>query len=428
MPDVIMPRLSDSMEEGTILRWLKAHGEHVERGDDLLEIETDKATMTYEADAAGVLTIVVEEGATVPVGAVIGSLGETAVAPGRQAKERLPASAASAAAPAASAAGGTAEVLDRGPNGSGGDRLVALAPPHGNGPAKASPLARRTAQSLGVDLATVVGSGPNSRILKSDVLAAAQRVEELPANFAEAARGAAASATPLLATSRGEAAFEELTRTQALIARRMAESRATIPEFALQVDVDMGTALEMRTRLKDLADPAPSLNDIIIKACALALARHPRVNGSYRDGRFEFHPRVNVGVAVAADKALVVPTIFDADTKTLGTIAAETRQLIERVHDGKISPAELSGGTFTVSNLGMFGIDRFEGIINAPQAAILCVGVIRERASAVDGQVAVRPMMSMTLACDHRILYGADAAQFLNAVRQFLEQPFGMLL
>jgi pyruvate dehydrogenase E2 component (dihydrolipoamide acetyltransferase) len=221
---------------------------------------------------------------------------------------------------------------------------------------------------------------------------------------------------------------QELSRTQTLIARRMAESRSTVPEFALEVDVDMSGALEMRRELGAVAEPGPSLNDIIVKACGLALRRHPRANGSFADGRFLLHPRVNVAVAVAVEGSLLTPVVPDADAKPVGEIARETRRLIERARAGQLSPAELDGGTFTVSNLGMFGIDRFEGIINAPQSAILCVGAVRDRPVAIDGEVVIRPVASMTLAADHRILYGADAAAFLVDVRQFLEHPLTMAL
>ena len=208
----------------------------------------------------------------------------------------------------------------------------------------------------------------------------------------------------------------------------MAESRSTVPEFALEVDVDMSGTLEMRRELTAVAEPGPSLNDIIVKACALALRRHPRANGSFSAGGFLLHPRVNVAVAVAVEGSLLTPVVPDADVKSVGEIARETRRLIERARAGQISPAELDGGTFTVSNLGMFGIDRFEGIINAPQSAILCVGAVRDRPVAIDGEVLIRPMASMTLAADHRILYGADAAAFLVDVRRFLEHPLAMAL
>jgi pyruvate dehydrogenase E2 component (dihydrolipoamide acetyltransferase) len=209
----------------------------------------------------------------------------------------------------------------------------------------------------------------------------------------------------------------------------MAESKATAPDFALTLDVDMTGAVALRERLKDVADPAPSYNDMVVKAAASALREHPRVNAAYRDGRFELYERVNVGVAVAAQDALVVPTIFDADRKSLGTIAADARRLIERVREREVTPPELAGGTFTVSNLGMYGIERFTAIVNPPQAAILTVGALA-KTPAVDGRgrVVARDRLTLTLVCDHRILYGADGAQFLARVRELLEQPLSLAL
>jgi pyruvate dehydrogenase E2 component (dihydrolipoamide acetyltransferase) len=267
-------------------------------------------------------------------------------------------------------------------------------------------------------------------VLKADVVAAADAPAPAvaPTPVIEAPQPVA-PAPPVVAPEPVVAsAGEELSRTQQLIARRMAESRATVPDFALEVEVDMSAALELRARLKELSDAAPSVNDFVVKAAAVALRRHPRANGSYKDGRFELHDEVNVGVAVAAPDTLVVPVVRNADGKSLGAIAGEVRAMAARVRDGAISAPELSGGTFTVSNLGMFGIDRFEGIINVPQAAILCVGAIRDRVVAVDGAPAVRPIMSMTLASDHRILYGADAAQFLTEIRTLLESPLTLAL
>ncbi len=297
MPDVIMPRLSDSMEEGTILRWLKADGDDVKRGEELLEIETDKATMTYEADASGVLAITVGDGATVPVGATIGRLGEASRAPETKRESEI-----EPEEPEPDPAPGAEPRVAAASNGA--DRQPAVAPAatpsRSSGAAgKASPLARRTAQSLGIDLAAITGSGPNNRILKSDVVAAANQVVLEPAPAQDGPVERAPSPAPV--GSKGEPEFQDLTRTQSVIARRMAESRATIPEFAIQVDVDMSAALGMRDGLKEFADPVPSLNDIVVKATGLALRRYPRVNGSYRDGRFELYPRVNVGVAVATD-------------------------------------------------------------------------------------------------------------------------------
>jgi pyruvate dehydrogenase E2 component (dihydrolipoamide acetyltransferase) len=211
----------------------------------------------------------------------------------------------------------------------------------------------------------------------------------------------------------------------------MAESKATAPDFQLQMEIDMEQAVDLRSQLKSVAGEGgvvPSFNDMIVKACALALREYPRANGAYRDGRFELYSRVNVGVAVAAQDALIVPTVFDADKKSLGEIARDTRALAERVRAGAITPPELSGGTFTVSNLGMYGVSNFTAVINPPQAAILSVGALEPKAVVRDGEIVARNTMGVTLACDHRILYGADAAEFLGRIRALLEQPLSLAL
>jgi pyruvate dehydrogenase E2 component (dihydrolipoamide acetyltransferase) len=396
--DVVMPRLSDTMEEGTVLRWLKQDGEHVQRGEELVEIETDKAAMTYESDCEGVLQTVASEGDTLAVGEPIARIG----APDENGPLPTQAPIPVEETPPA--------VVDA-------PRVPAS---HDEERVKASPLARRIARETGIELQTLTGSGPGGRIVKTDV---------------EAAGAPPISATEEIASAKGEATTVELSRTQRTIARRMAESKATIPDFTLQVDVDMELCVELRAELKRLSHvDAPTYNDMIVKACALALREHPRANGSYRDGRFELHSRVNVGVAVAVASedptagALVVPTVFDADTKALGEIARETRALAERVRAGTVTPPELSGGTFTVSNLGMYGIAGFTAIVNPPQAAILAVGSVEPRAVVRDGQLVARHKMSLTLACDHRILYGADAALFLARVRELLEEPAALSL
>ncbi|MGH2895786.1 MAG: dihydrolipoamide acetyltransferase family protein, partial [Solirubrobacteraceae bacterium] len=294
MPEVVMPRLSDSMTEGTIVRWLKADGDEVTRGEEIVEVETDKATVGYEAEVSGPLSIRVAEGSVVAVGAVIAMIGV---------------------------------------EGSAAVRV------------KASPLARRLASELGVELSALRGSGPHGRVVKSDVMAAAgDGGGEVHAPDRDVV------AQPGREVHAPGDEVEELSRTQSLIARRMAESRSTVPEFALEIDVDMSGALEMRRELKALTEPAPSLNDIIVKACALALRRHPRANGSFADDRFLLHPRVNVAVAVAVEGSLLTPVVCDADAKSVGEIARETGRLIERARAGQLAPAELDGGTFTVSN------------------------------------------------------------------------------
>jgi pyruvate dehydrogenase E2 component (dihydrolipoyllysine-residue acetyltransferase) len=422
--DVIMPRLSDSMEEGTVLRWLKSVGDEVKRGDELVEIETDKANMTYEAtDEGTLLEILAEEGSTLPIGEPIARIG----APGEA--KRGP----SAGKPAnGSQAGRTQPATEQpAPQATAERPRPAPAPAgDGDGRVKASPVARRMARELNVQLEQVRGSGPGGRIVKADVEAAAGGAPARPAERPAAPR---AEGAPTPETAKGEAKVVELTRIQATIARRMAESKATIPHFYLSMEIDMSEAVKLRARLKEIAaegQAVPTFNDMVVKACAQALRDFPRANGAYRDGHFEQYSRVNVGVAVAAHDALVVPTIFDADMKSLGEIAARSRELAQKVRDGKITPPELSGGTFTVSNLGMFGISNFSAVINPPQAAILAVGALEPKAVVDHGtrRVAVRDMMGVTLACDHRILYGADGAQFLGRVRDLLEQPLALAL
>ncbi len=472
MADVAMPRLSDSMEEGTILKWLKSDGDEVKRGEELVEIETDKANMTYEADSDGTLSIVAQEGDTLPVGEPIARIGEGAGSEGgeqagddaqavEESEEQQPAgdgdsgededSGADEEQPAAE---------DEEPSGNGKPSETPEPAPakaqepsgngDGDGRVKASPVAKRMAREMGVELEQLQGSGPGGRIVKADVEAAAKgggtATAEAEAPAEQAAAGDAEEApapekkkdvpAPVTPTERdgqgikGETTEQELTRLQKTIARRMAESKATAPEFVLNIEVDMEEAVALRKQLKVAAgdQPAPSFNDFVIKASALALRDFPRANGAYRDGKFELYSRVNVGVAVAGQDALVVPTVFDADSKSIGQIARESRAVAERVRAGAVTPPELSGGTFTVSNLGMFGIKRFTAVINPPQAAILAVGALEPRPVVRDGEVTVRSIMELTLACDHRILYGADAAEFLSRIREYLEQPLKLAL
>jgi pyruvate dehydrogenase E2 component (dihydrolipoamide acetyltransferase) len=438
MSEIVMPRLSDTMEEGTILRWLKAEGEEVARGEELVEIETDKATMVYESDQQGVLAILAAEGATLAVGAPIANVGgEDAQAQG--AGPPATASAASQPATALDAPSTGASSAARSPDGAatpgGADAAVAsppAAPVAGDGErVKASPLARRIARERGVDLHAVSGSGPGGRIVRADVQEVSAGAPSAPTAETTPAR-APSSAAPGpedVMTAKGQTTTVALTRMQQTIARRMAESKATIPDFALQSEVDMDECVKLRAELKRISSTqAPTYNDMVVKACALALREHPRANGSYRDGALQLHSRVNVGVAVAADDALVVPTVFDADEKSLGEIARETRALAERVRDASITPPELGGGTFTVSNLGMYGISSFTAVINPPQAAILSVGSLARRAVVREDQLLARDTMTLTLVCDHRILYGAEAAQLLARVRELLEAPAALTL
>jgi len=454
--DVLMPRLSDSMEEGTVLKWLVEQGGEVKRGEPLAEIETDKANMTYEADTDGTLIeILAGEGDTLAIGEVIARVGDPGEAPSgngasapeakQDGSEERTGDEEDGSAEAAGG-GGEAEVPSGNggepSGGSGAERPSSTAGEDGER-LKASPVARRMAREMGVELSAIQGSGPGGRIVKADVQAAAdgggasggggeepsaaegggEEAEHAPEPPTQerAAKGEAGA--------KGETEVVELSRLQKTVARRMAESKATAPDFHLQMEIDMSGCVSLRAELKAVADPVPTFNDMIVKACASALREHPRVNAAYRDGAFEHYSRVNVGVAVAGQDALVVPTVFDAGTKSLGEIARDVRGLVEKVHEGTISPPELSGGTFTVSNLGMFGIESFSAVINPPQAAILAVGALKKKA-VVDagGEIVARDMMGVTLVSDHRILYGADAARFLARVRELLEQPLSLAL
>jgi pyruvate dehydrogenase E2 component (dihydrolipoamide acetyltransferase) len=436
MAEIVMPRLSDSMEEGTVLRWLKSVGDGVAVGDELVEIETDKANMVYESDLDGtIVEILAQEGDTLPVGDPIARVGDASeIQPGGDggAPKEEPAAPPSTDAPAP-----TATAAPPPPPAAGGDGRV-----------KASPIARRIAQDRGLDLHALSGSGPAGRIVKADVeRALASGVTAPPAEAATHAApqppaeapvppAAPSGPTPGVAekpeTAKGQVEVVELTKLQQTVARRMAESKATAPHFYLQAEIDMTAAVEGRAKLKASAkegEVVPTFNDMVVKACALALREHPRANGAYRDGKIELYSRINVGVAVAAQDALVVPTVFDADQKGLRRIATETRAVAARVRDGSITPPELSGGTFTVSNLGMYGISNFHAVINTPQAGILAVGELKPKPVVTEsGGIEARQLMGVTLACDHRILYGADGAQFLARVRELLESPLGLAL
>ncbi len=420
MAEIVMPRLSDSMEEGTILQWMKQVGDEVAIGEELVEIETDKANMAYEADVAGTLTeVLAQEGDTLPIGSPIAKIGDGAESP------------TETSSPTDTPAGLSAGDSHPPPNPTGGTPASAspagVSVGDGDERVKASPLARRTAKEAGVDLSGIEGTGPGRRIVKADVegtlasLPAPPVPEQAPAE----------PAPPAAETAKGQTTYGELSKLQQVVARRMSESKATAPHFYLEAEIDMSQAVAARERLKAMAaegEVVPSFNDMVVKACALALREHPRVNGAYKDGRFELYSRVNVGVAVAAQDALVVPTIFDADRKGLRQIAEDSRSVAAKVRDGSITPPELSGGTFTVSNLGMYGIDNFSAVINSPQAAILAVGAIKERPVARDGEITTAQMLGVTLACDHRILYGAPAAEFLARIRALLEVPLSLAL
>jgi pyruvate dehydrogenase E2 component (dihydrolipoamide acetyltransferase) len=416
MAEIVMPRLSDSMEEGTVLKWMKQVGDEVAVGDELVEIETDKANMAYESDVAGTLTqVLAQEGDTLPIGAPIAVVGDAVKGDDKGSSSQTAGPVTAGDPPLPPVAKASSATVPP---------TVPPAVPAGNSPrVKASPLARRVAEETGVDLGGLKGSGPGGRIVKADVESAGAP--------AAAPEMAAPAETPGVETAKGQTTYQDLTRLQQVVSRRMSESKATAPHFYLQAEIDMSAAVKARSRLKKLTpggEVVPSFNDMIVKACALALREFPLANGAYKDGRFELYSRVNVGVAVAAQDALVVPTVFDADKKGLREIATNTRTLAGKVRDGSITPPERSGGTFTVSNLGMYGVSNFSAVINTPQAAILAVGAITEKPVVRDGQITTAHLLGVTLACDHRILYGAPAAEFLARIRSLLEEPLSLAL
>jgi pyruvate dehydrogenase E2 component (dihydrolipoamide acetyltransferase) len=454
--EVNMPRLSDSMEEGTILKWLVEEGGEVKRGEPLVEIETDKANMTYDADADGTLIeVIAKEGDTLAVGEPIAKIGDASESGGESGDEDADKAEDEGEGESAdkgkdeedegttepdedkeSEEGDGEEEADEEAEGEAepeGEREAEGSNGDGRERVKASPVARRMAEEMGVEIGHVEGSGPGGRIVKSDVEAAAKdsgsKDDGSEDGESKERERAPAKGERREAGAKGDSEVVELTRLQQTVSRRMAESKATAPDYSLSIEVDMSLAVELRKRLKDATEHPPSYNDMVVKAAATALRENPRVNAAYRDGKFELYSRVNVGIAVAAQDALVVPTIMDADTKSLGQIARDAHQLAEKVRAGKITPPEVSGGTFTVSNLGMYGIDEFTAVINPPQAAILTVGSLKKRAVVDDnGRVVARDTMRLSLVSDHRILYGAEAAEFLARIRELLEQPLALAL
>jgi pyruvate dehydrogenase E2 component (dihydrolipoamide acetyltransferase) len=426
MPEVIMPRLSDTMEEGTLAVWLKQPGDQVQRGDVLAEIETDKATMELEAFEEGVLQqILVQEGETVPIGQPIALIG-----------------ADGAAAPAAAAAPTPAEQASRIETTPEVETPAAAAPATPAPPAaaethvKASPMARAIARDQGIDLATVSGSGPGGRVVKADVeaLVAGDGGRAAPAAVPAAPPTAAppAAAPPPAAPPSAAADVEEvpLTNMRKTVARRLVESMQSAPHFYLTIKVDADALLALRAELNQrlAADGTKlSVNDLLVKACAVALRAHPEINVSWAGDKILRHLRVHVGVAVAVDGGLIVPVLRDADQKSVSQLSREAKELIGRARVGKLRPDEYTGGTFTISNLGMFGIDQFTAVINPPEAAILAVGATGAEPVVHDGQLATRALMKLTMSIDHRAVDGATGARFLADLKAILEEPLRIL-
>jgi len=415
--DVIMPQMGADMTEGTLVKWVKQVGEQVNRGDVIAEIETDKATVELEAFESGVLLkYVVPEGETVPVGQVIAILGAAGEALGAE-PERM-------ARP--TAAGRQA----------GGSTAVATAPavappaaPMTNGRLRISPVARRIAHDAGVDPAAIPGSGPDGRVLRRDVEAALRSQKAAPAaQPAPVAATAPPRTTP--ATLAAAAETHALSRMRQAIARRMTQSKQTQPHYYLTLDIDMTEAMAFRESLNASATEAQrvSINDLIVKACALALERHPKFNAEYSDEGLKVHEQINVDIGIALDEGLIAPAILNCGGKTLGRIAEEAKDLVARAKSGHLRAEEYSAGTFTITNLGAYGVETLIGIINPPQAAILGVGSVLDQAVVRDGQVVARKIMKVALSADHRVSDGAEGARFIKEIQGLLENPVSLAL
>jgi pyruvate dehydrogenase E2 component (dihydrolipoyllysine-residue acetyltransferase) len=409
--EIKLPRLGQGMESGTIVKWLKNEGEPVQKGEPLYELDTDKVTQEVESDASGVLLkIAVQEG-EVPVGqtvAVIGEQGEeVSLAVEQPTDGGAPASAER-----------PAEAPEREPERERGREASARAEADASdtqpqtrtdGRIKASPLARRIARERGIDLSQLRGTGPEGRIVAEDV---------------ERAEAAAPAAEAVPAPPAGEIEVVPLTSIRKTIARRLTEAW-TVPVFQLTIDVDMERAVALREQLVARAgDGAKStLSDVLTKVCSSALMRHRALNAHFSEDGIQRFPTAHVGIAVAAPQGLVVPVIKNAESLTIQQIANARADIVGRARDNKLRTEDLAGGTFTISNLGMFGVEQFVAVLNPPQAAILAVGSVEERPAVRDGQVVPRPLMTVTLTCDHRTVDGADGARFLEDVKAFLEEP-----
>ncbi len=403
--EIKLPRLGQGMESGTIVKWLKKEGDAVEKGEPLYELDTDKVTQEVESDAGGVLLkIAIREG-EVPVGqtvAVIGEQGEEiayeADAPSAKEEPETEGSRAPAR-DEERARGARASTRVETPSGDGATRT--------DGRIKASPLARRIARERGIDLAQLRGTGPEGRIVAEDV-----------------ERAAATPAAAPVAAPPGEVELVPLTSIRRTIARRLTEAWQ-IPVFELTIDIDMTRALALRQQLVERAGdgPKPTLSDLLTKICAVALLRNRAVNAHFSDDGIKRFPTADIGIAVAAPQGLVVPVIRLAESRSILEIAAARADVVGRARENKLTREDLEDGTFTISNLGMFGVQQFIAVLNPPQAAILAVGSVEERPVARDGELVARPLMTVTLTCDHRAVDGADGARFLEDVKAFLEEP-----
>jgi pyruvate dehydrogenase E2 component (dihydrolipoamide acetyltransferase) len=422
MSEINMPKLSDTMEEGTIVEWKKKSGDQVKSGDVLAEVESDKATFDLEADADGTLQILVEQGVPAKIGAPIARIGDAGAA-AAPAPEKPKAKPKEPETPAPVAE-------ERAPVEKSAPPREAPPPPQKQQPPgqdgqqdgiKASPLAKRLAGEMGVDLASIKGSGPDGRIVKEDVIAAGTARPTTDRRRPQAER-------------RGGAELEivEPNRMQATIARRMAEAKSTVPEFQVTVEARVDLAVSLRQQMKDSIQGAEkvTMTDFLVRACALALRKFPEVNSSWVDGKFQRKRSINIGLAVAPSQGmgLLVPVVHDADLKDIVQISIESRQVIERARAGRPNEGDLSGATFSISNLGMYGVDEFTAIINPPEAAILAVGAIKDVPVVEGERIVPGKVMRMTLSVDHRVFYGATAAQFMAEVKRLVENPVTLLV
>lgn len=422
MSNVTMPRLSDTMEEGEVARWLKNVGDVIEKGDVLAEIETDKATMDLEAFESGILEQqLVEAGTMVPIGqpvAVIGDgKGEPAAAPAAKPAANEPAAKPQDATPSTAPTPSSPDPVQEPPPAP--QAAPASAPPTGK--LRMSPLARKLAHDNDIDLDSLAGTGPGGRIIRADIDAAISAKGKAPAT-------ASAPASP--PSNADDAEVIPLNKIRKVTAKRLTQSQE-IPHFFLTNVVDVDRLIALRAEINSgLAEQGMkvSLNDFIVKAVALALRQHPEANASFNGDSILRHRRVNVGIAVATDAGLVVPVVNDADLKSLSSIGAESVQLATAARDGKLTLAQMSGGTFSVSNLGMFGIEEFTAMLNPPEAGILAVGAARPELALREGEPVQVQRMKMTLTVDHRALDGATAAAFLRDLKGILQQPLRILV
>lgn len=419
---ITMPRLSDTMTEGTVASWLKKVGDKVSEGDILAEIETDKATMEFESFYSGnLLHIGIQEGETAPVDSILAIIGPegtdvSAVLAGGTSSKSVQTPANDKNEKKAETKKVESSNEESNKESSSTDRIFA------------SPLARKIAEDKGINLSQVKGSGENGRIVKSDVenFKPSAATNASTSTTVETPKAEKAAATPVIA---GEVSQEEVKNSQMrkTIARRLAESKFTAPHYYLTIEINMDNAIESRKIINALPDTKVSFNDMVVKACAMALKKHPQVNSSWTDAATIINHHVNVGVAVAVEDGLVVPVINHTDLLSLSQIGAAVKDLAGKARNKKLQPKEMEGSTFTVSNLGMFGIEEFTSIINQPNSAILSVGAIVEKPVVKNGQIVVGNTMKVTLACDHRTVDGATGAEFLQTLKHYIENPVTML-